>query len=428
MAAGAVDQTGTYVFAVYPQIVEDGKAKDSSWMVGDGYDSMFTIWNPSREPEDLVATFSYLDGSTGYKLPVHLDAYASANIDMASLIEAQQPDTDGKVIPRGTTEGRVVVSSPKGLNTRIEFALSSSAFNVTTATCCPNCTCCFGTFYVYMSPSSATVGTSNTTQLHFMDNEWGGVDDDSCDVDWSSENTSYATVSTPDCINTGGVVTGVAAGGVDIHASEIVNPSGQVCSCSPGCPGYLAEADASVAVIPVISGTNTVWYFNGQTVSGYTTTATLTANGANSSATWTITAGSNKISLSTSTGSSTNVSSSGTVFSGAVGDITLTVTSGGQTSAPFALTTRLPYELVAGAVTTTCSDSYGYDTHVNYTIEDQLGSLLPSTVPLNENWTTGVADDYSGENWGRTNPGGTTVSNSAFYDEIGGGSSRFISS
>lgn len=413
MAAGAVDQTGSFVFAVIPQVIEDGVAKDSNWMVGDGYDSMLSLWNPSNEPEDLVATFSYPDGSGGYKLPVHLDPYGSMNIDVVSLIAQQKPDVDGNVIPRGTMQGRVIVSSPKGLSTKIKLAVSSAAFNVTTATCCPNCVCCFGTFSTYMSPSSATVAATDTTQLHFMDNEWGGTNDDSCDATWTSDNTSDATVSAPSCTSgNGATVTGVAAsGGVTITASEVVNPSGMICNCSPNCTPYETSDSATVTVKPKITGDNVVWFFGNLTLSGYTTSAQLTANGGNSSTTWNITAGANNITVSSFTGSSISVLSSGTTFSSGVGDTKLTATSNGQTSDPFSMTTRVPYRLIPGSVNTACNSTYGYLTTANYEIQDQLQGAMPAAVPLNENWTTPVGNDYPGgtRNWTIPSPGNTTT-------------------
>jgi hypothetical protein len=95
-------------------------------------------------------------------------------------------------------------------------------------------------------------------------------------------------------------------------------------------------------------------------------------------------------------------------------------TANGQ-SGTINLTTRRPYQLVAGAISDTCSATYGYEDFLSYTIEDQLSTPLPSSVPINENWTTGIINDYSGTNW-RRGPAGsyTTPSDASFADDIGG--------
>ena len=47
-----------------------------------------------------------------------------------------------------------------------------------------------------------------------------------------------------------------------------------------------------------------------------------------------------------------------------------------------------------------------------------MNASLPSAVPLNEDWTTVVINDYSGTNWRRGNPGSVTTAS--------GGPSNFI--
>jgi hypothetical protein len=114
------------------------------------------------------------------------------------------------------------------------------------------------------------------------------------------------------------------------------------------------------------------------------------------------------------------VSSSGQYFSSAPGDIQITATANGMTSNPFTLTTRKPYRLVAGTIVNQCDPTYGYNDFLNYTIQDQLLTDLPAGVPLNENWTTGVVNDYSGTNWRRANPGSLTTQGAGFSDNIAG--------
>jgi len=53
-------------------------------------------------------------------------------------------------------------------------------------------------------------------------------------------------------------------------------------------------------------------------------------------------------------------------------------------------------------------------------VKDQLNALLPAGVPGNENFTTGIANDYNGTNWRRGDPNGLNLPGSSFADTIGG--------
>lgn len=173
---------------------------------------------------------------------------------------------------------------------------------------------------------------------------------------------------------------------------------------------------------PVISGPNTVWWFNGQTVSGYATSITLTASAGGATVAWSFYAGSDKVSL-TPNGNQATVTSTGTAWSSASGDIRITASAGGQTSDQFAVTALRPRKLVAGTITDSCNSTFGYESQVNYTIQDNLQHSLSASVPLNEQWTTSVVPDYSGTDWRRGDEGSVTtdVGNpAAFFDRIQG--------
>jgi hypothetical protein len=114
------------------------------------------------------------------------------------------------------------------------------------------------------------------------------------------------------------------------------------------------------------------------------------------------------------------VTSSGIAWSSAVGDITITATANGVASDPFTITTRMPYRLVAGAITTGCDSTYGYSDFLNYKIQDQLLIFLPSSLPVNENWTAAAVQDYSGNNWGWPTARSATTAIASFADHITG--------
>ena len=95
-------------------------------------------------------------------------------------------------------------------------------------------------------------------------------------------------------------------------------------------------------------------------------------------------------------------------------------TANGVTSSPFSLTTRKPNLSVPGTITNACDSTWGYLTTLNYTVKDQLNTLLPSHMPTNEDWTTGPVNDYNGTNWRQSIATGFDESGSAFADAIGG--------
>jgi hypothetical protein len=230
-------------------------------------------------------------------------------------------------------------------------------------------------------------------------------------VTWSSSNTSIATLYSGQHSSTAsfkGMATGTTTG--DVSAIE------------EGCD---AQGSGPITVAPTITGSNTVWWFNGQNPSGYSTSITLQSSGG-SSTTWSVSGNTAAVQLSTTSGSSTTITATSSAWSSTSGDVKITATANGLSSQPFAVTTRQPYKLVAGTIQHNCDSTYGYSDFLNYTIYDQLSAALPSGVPLNENWTTSVVDDYSGANWRRQNPGNFTTSGAGFADNIQGEAAGFV--
>lgn len=250
MAAGGVDQTGNYVFQVLPQGINSGWAKDiGGWTVAHGYDTMFTLWNPTGKAEDLLATFYYPTGSGSYILPVHLGPYTSMNIDMAQLIALGGADANGKTLPQGVTEGSVIFSSPQGMEGLIELAVNAAEFNVANATCGYCCICCAGVCSVAISAASTYVAVNGTLELYAYAYWSNGTQHDvSGQVTWSSDDSSLAEM----LASPAGEVQGVAVGAPIISVQGQFRPTGQVCGCSPTCPGPTTfSADQQIDVISV---------------------------------------------------------------------------------------------------------------------------------------------------------------------------------
>src|SRR5579859_7459273 len=61
---GSIDQTGNYVFAVLPLPLGASAGRQANyWSVENGFDTMISLWNPSGQPEDLLLSLYYPDGS-----------------------------------------------------------------------------------------------------------------------------------------------------------------------------------------------------------------------------------------------------------------------------------------------------------------------------------------------------------------------------
>ncbi len=235
---------------------------------------------------------------------------------------------------------------------------------------------------------------------------------------WSSSNSSVASVDTGfvSCLSPGNAgVTGTYQPFLLDDAYDNSGPEDCNCYTVPVSP----DTSTSVAVQPIITGPNTVWYFGGQNPTGYATQITLSSSGG-SGTTWTVVSGSNKVSLSTTTGAETAVTSTGNVFSSAVGDIKVKARANNVDSTEFSITSRTPYRWVAGSISTNCDATNGYLTLISYTAQDQLLAALPSDVPYNEKWTTGITNDFSGTNW-RRGPEGAGVSQGSLMQDLIGG-------
>jgi len=250
-ASGSVDQTGTYVFEVESQGVASSRSKYSNyWGVANGNDTMYSLWNPTDQAEDILATFYYGNGSGKYTLLVHLDSQASTMIDMAMLIMERKPDADGNLIPSSIQEGSADFSSAKDHREMITLVLAGGLYNVATATCGEQCFQCCGVTeqpgtnpQVTPNPFSCAVGDSITLSGSAEDCQ--GYYYPPATNGWTTSDSSVATV------DGSGNVTCKAPGSVTISASwsNMVATTGQVCG-APSCPTYNPGAPAQGTVTP----------------------------------------------------------------------------------------------------------------------------------------------------------------------------------
>jgi hypothetical protein len=130
-----------------------------------------------------------------------------------------------------------------------------------------------------------------------------------------------------------------------------------------------------------------------------------------------VVAGADKVTLSPSGNTATITSRNASAFR----EVGIQVTVNGVPSNIFRITVRAPHRLVLNQNFVHMADAtWGYETHIHYRIEDQFTDLLPSSVDINEQWTTGVVADSPGMDWRRGSEGAAVVSPADWFDRIQG--------
>ncbi len=231
IATGSVDATNNYVFEVAPEIVGQSLSKTNNfWRFGDGFDTMFALWNPGSKVQDIDFILYYGDGSGKYKLPLHLGPKASERIDIGALITDRRPDAEGNVIPGYIKDGSAVFQQAKGVTEPIELIVSVGALNVGTATCSGYCIFCDGYNYIWVDPNpvDVLVGTTALAKAKGLYNN--GSEQPVPGASWATTDPTVATV------DYSGTVTGVAYGSCTITVSANLVYYGQHCGTySPNC-------------------------------------------------------------------------------------------------------------------------------------------------------------------------------------------------
>ena len=275
--------------------------------------------------------------------------------------------------------------------------MAASVFNVRNATCGGQCNTCNGATEVGFSPASyaMAVGGNQNGQFQITWNG-GSIVTNPSGTSWLPQNSSIATVG-----SSSGIITGQSPGQTGVTAMVEDYPI-YIMNCSNedgSCPYEPLEGQAPTSVQPSISGTNTVWSFSGKNPSStYPISVTLTSSGG-SSTSWSVSQPDSKVSLSSSTGSSINVTCTGSHFSSQNGDISITATANGQTSAPFTMTAKTPWKLTAiPPPQTFCNTSpQTYSTELKYNLIDNLSVTMSTDVGWNESFGTQACENQS--NW-----------------------------
>lgn len=218
LAGGSVDLTNTYVFEDTPHgVSESGSKSMSYWSIGNGDDTMVTLWNPADEAQDFTFKLTY--GGGHYILPIRLEPRAARDFNISQLAGSGLPDPDGNFIPADVLEGGATITGSRADNQQILVAMDSGVYNVRKATCGSFCQTCNGVTGAAVALNPFTVPVSQQTQLTLYET-WntGSQYNDTSASGWSTSNSSVATVGTHGN-GTAGLVAGVSSGSPTISAS-----------------------------------------------------------------------------------------------------------------------------------------------------------------------------------------------------------------
>jgi hypothetical protein len=442
MSTGSVDQSQNYVFEVTPSQQSDTASRTLCfWSVEGDNDSMITVWNYKPTAQDLILTLYYSGGH--YKIPIHLAARQSYNLDMMSLVRSRTPDPDGTLIPSNITSGSGILTGPGGETDKISVALAASVFNVRNATCGESCTTCNGATEFALDPGSYTVAVAGTraAQVQVTWNT-GSVYTNPSGTNWATASSAIATVSSS------GTLLGVAPGQTGVTAN-VEDYSMYSMNCSGdeqgGCPTGSPACGGPANVLPLLESSTPLWFFGpgnnpGASFTLGSTQSVITAVRASGGTfAWSIPDGSDELSFTSGSENYSTTTTSNTVTVYSIGysvdanDVTIQLSwtpSGSSTAiGPISLdlTIDSPYELVStGATTnrgvgTSCSTgspngTAGYQSLVPYQIVSFTGVVI-SNIGVNETFED-YTDDYIGNTWPTYVAGSTTSSTGTFADNI----------
>jgi hypothetical protein len=347
------------------------------WHLDEETESILFLTNASEKPARIG--FGVTANDVPYYLTLlQVDPHETRAINLRQLRDAQAPDFRGNKIPAEATDGSVnwirldnVPVSGRMLVLKRHGGIASN-YNCTTCYCPPGYTS------LSVSPGSASVTPGGTAQYNarsaFTDcNYFTYYYDVTPESSWGSGNTSVATV------NGAGLATGQGGGSTSISATYYDctyhwNVPEQMCD-----ERLVRRSTGGTLNVAEITGGSAVWWFNGQTPSGYTTTITLTAlpSGASYYG-WSIVAGTDKATLSGQSGNTIHLT--GNDLSTTLNDVTVRCeiqTSGGNGVAGKNITVRGPYKLVPTGFVDESDPTWGYQSFLNYDVQDNWGSLLP---------------------------------------------------
>jgi HEAT repeats len=368
------------------------KATKPRWRADANHNQLIAVTNSGQKSADALLTLHYDNGAKRYEMEQTIPSGEQTWVNLADLIHNRVADRKGNTLPVDvnsvTYDLRNLTPRSYGLmvNALSLDATLGSGVQPDDGTCC-------GYSGVGWNPDTFELVIDGTDfgDITGVDSCGGGNEDISPLFNsFASASAAIATVASP------GTVSGVSAGTTTASATGVV-----FYGAGDYCTAREVEVTAPVTVQPTITGGNTVWWFNGQNPdpTDYPTSITLTSS-AGSSTSWSVTQNDAKVNLSSTSGDTVTVTSTGAHFSASSGDITITATASDVASAPFTVTARTPWKLVPVSINTFCNSSpLTYSTEITYNVIDNLSATMSSDIFWNE--AVGTLACANGSNWCR---------------------------
>jgi hypothetical protein len=226
----------------------------------------------------------------------------------------------------------------------------------------------------------------------------------------------------------------LAVGSPTLHLTNVEEAAAPVAQPAPRATprARSARRRTSRRAQVSISGGSELWHFDGETPSAYAVQQALAASAGGIAGTfqWTIRRGSRFADFGGSAAAAgPNVTLHSKVGSAARHDVQVRVDFagvGGQIGhATRNFTVRRPDRLHHLRNVDNTDATYGYMSHVHYSIQDQFRSVLPRNVDINEQFTAAPTADFAGMNWRPSTNMPAVVNPSDWEDMIGGEAAGF---
>jgi hypothetical protein len=434
--ASSVSQNGNHVFALPMKDPQSGLSSTGGypWFINETSSTVVFIKNVTNESQEFMLSIVYTGGQWSSNVRT-LAAGQTFALDVRKLRDSQEKGSDGSEFPLSATSGHVSWSN-RGNKNKVLIGRAQTVDFSNGLASTYECQCICGWSWgdearILPGSVSSFPGDSGAFQIQSRyrncfgaDMGWWTLTDYALNnlVTYSSDNPDVATFVAP------GTGTAIAPGATYLRAQwteyyQEYNESYGFCAQIAATALCAAFCDVQR---PSISGPTSVWWFDGQTPPSYATQITLTASPSTASSyQWVVVSGTDKVDFENNSDSMTTTTNSVIVKSTGMStfhEVGLRVTVNGVTSNIRQLSVRAPHRLVLNRDFVHMPNGSGYETRIFYRIEDQFTDLLPSSVPINEFFTTPTIDDFPGSDWVRGPAGAATVSPAEWFDRITGGS------
>lgn len=169
----------------------------------------------------------------------------------------------------------------------------------------------------------------------------------------------------------------------------------------------------------VITGPRELWYFDGETPANYDVSHALSANRTGGTFAWTCSANLTLAAAATAAPTVTTATASAAANDAWI-SLTHTDPAGAATTTRYQLTIKAPSSLGFLRNDDQTDASFAYVTFVHYSIKDQFGTVLPRSIPINEQFTAAPTADVPGMDWRRGAAGAALVSPTDWADQVQG--------